>query len=294
MPALGEWQYALDDFVFGYGTAYPVNQFDVSYPELRTQDVDAPRADGITMGIDRQGGMTVSFDMEVVGQGEADTVDLIEEIRRAWYGTDKRLVPQSYQTLSYRTGGTGEQRRMYGRGRAWTPASLENLHVGYVPAAAQFACRDGFFYSDTEFSDTAGIIPDDTGGLIGDLIGPIYASTFGAGTSGLIVGGTEPAWAVTRVNGPIAYFTVEFVGQFTYGMDVELGRDESILVDPQPWQRSARMSNGGNAAGLFTGDSAWLADMRLPPGHHNVILRGYDPTGTSSVETYWRSVRASL
>jgi hypothetical protein len=66
-------------------------------------------------------------------------------------------------------------------------------------------------------------------------------------------------------------------------------------VDPQPWQRQVRRdSDDANCAGFLTGMSAWLADMRVPPGGHELLLRGTDSTGTARAECYWRDTRSSL
>jgi hypothetical protein len=298
MPALGEWQYALDDHVFGYGTPWPVYAFDVGYPDVETQDIPVPREDGVSMGVDRFGSMTISIDFEVDAASgtESEALNLLARIRRAWYGTDKRLVPQSYQVLSYRTGGSGEQRRVYGRGRTLTPATLENVHVGVIPCSAQFQCRDPFFYSDTEFSDSTPFIPAPTGGLVFPTTMPFFmAGGGGSAARGFEVRGEEPAWIAIRINGPLENPVVEVVGQYAFQLLTRIPAGDAVIVDPQPWSRTVRRaSDGANMSGRLSGTSAWLADMRVPPGFHEIVLRGSDPTGTSSVEAYWRTVRASL
>lgn len=298
MPALGEWQYAIDEFVFGYGTRYPVYAFDVSYPEVTSQDVATPREDGITMGVDRLGSMMISIDLEVEAgtTSENEAVDLLHEIRRQWYGSDKRLTPQAYQVLSYRTGGAGEQRRVYGRGRVFTPASLENAHVGLIGCSAQFLCAQPYFYSDTEFRDITTLIPETAGGLVLPTTVPFtLSSSGGSGSRGFRVDGIEPAWLAVRINGPLINPVVEVSGEYAFQLLTAIPAGDSVLVDPQPWSRTVRrQSDGANLSGTLSGTSAWLADMRVTPGFHEIVLRGSDPTGTASAEVYWRTVRASL
>jgi len=296
VPGLGEWQYAIDELVFGYRTTWPVYAFDLDYPEVSSQDTPVPREDGISMGIDRLGGMTISVEFEVEADTEAQALDALAEIRRAWYGNDKRLVPQAYQVLSYRTGGAGEQRRVYGRGRALAPASMQNVHVGLIPCTAQFQCRDPYTYSDVEYNDTTTLVPPATGGLVFPATLPfLFTGGGGMGSRGFEVRGEDPAWLATRINGPITDPVIEVVGQFSYKLLTTIPAGDAVLVDPQPWQRTVRRaSDGANMSGTLSGSSAWLADMRVQPGWHDIVLRGTDPTGTSSVEVYWRTVRSSL
>lgn len=296
MPGLAEWQYAIDDLVFGFGTTWPVYAFDLDYPDVDDQDSPTPREDGTVMGVDLLGGMTISVEFEVEADTEAAALDALAEIRRAWYGNDKRLIPQAYQVLSYRTGGSGEQRRVYGRGRALAPATLQNAHVGLIPCTAQFQCRDPYTYSDAEFSDATPLIPQVTGGLTFPTVMPMFMTGGGGlGARGFEVLGEDPAWLATRIVGPISNPVVEVVGQFSFKLLTTIAAGDAVLVDPQPWQRTVRrVSDGANMSGFLSGASAWLTDMRVLPGWHDIVLRGTDPTGTSSLEVYWRTVRSSL
>lgn len=296
MPALGDDQFAIDDYVFGYRTTVDVTAFDASYPDVVDQDKPLPREDGTSMGMDLFGGMTISIDLEVVEPTETAALDTLEAVKAAVMADDIRRVPQSYSVLSYRLATTGEQRRVYGRGRACAAASMDNAHVGFIPVAAQFRTITPYVYSDTEYVDSTNLVPDDTlGGLIGPLIGPLYASGGGSGSRGFIVGGFRPAWLATRVHGPIENPRVEIAGQWWYQLQTRIAKGDSVLVDPQPWSRQVRRaSDGANLAGYLTGTSAWLADMRVPPGAQEVLLSGVDATGTASVEVFWRTVRSSL
>lgn len=299
MAALAEWQYAIDDLVFGFGTRWPVYAFDLSYPEVTDQDSVLPREDGMVMGIDRLGAMTVSIDFEVEAEfeDEDEAVQLLAQIRRQWYGNDKRLIPQAYQVLSYRTGKSGEQRRMYGRGRKLAPSTMENAHVGLIPCTAEFLCVQPYTYSDFEYSDSTAFAPDATGGLTLPMTFPLHM-TGGSGTTGtrgFEVLGDDPAWVAARINGPITNPVVEVVGQYAFKLLTTIPEGDAVLVDPQPWQRTVRrVSDGANMSGALSGTSAWLADMRVAPGWHDVVMRGTDPTGRSSLELYWRTVRSSL
>ena len=297
MPALGEDQAAVGDYVFGYQTTVDIAAFDVDYPSAAIQDKPNPREDGISMGIDRLGGRIINIDFEIWEPTEAAALDTLEELTSAFMGDNERLTPQSYQVLSYRLAGTGEQRRAFGRGRACTPSTLANAHVGFIPGSAHFQTISPFLYSDAEFSYIVSFVPGvGSGGLVGPLIGPLYApGGDGGGSRTIEVMGTRPAWLATRIDGPITYPIVTVYGAFWYQLALTIPAGESVLVDPQPWSRAVlRVSDGANLSGYLTGPSAWLADMRVPPGEHQLLLEGVDPTGTSQVTAYWRHARASL
>lgn len=296
MPSLGEDQFAVGEYVFGYGTSVDVGAFDVDYPSVTTQDKPNPREDGILMGIDRLGGRVINIDFEIWEPTEAQALDTLETLSAAFMGDNERLTPQSYQVLSYRLAGTGEQRRAFGRGRACTPSTLVNADRGFIPGSAQFQTIGPLFYSDVEFSDSTGFVPEVDGGLTSPLVGPIYAvGGSGIGSRGFEVLGTRPAWVATRIDGPITYPIVEVSGQWWYQLAMTIPRGESVLVDPQPWSRTVqRVSDGANLSGYLTGPSAWLADMRVPPGWHELTLQGVDPSGSARVTAYWRHARASL
>ncbi|HEX5811718.1 MAG TPA: hypothetical protein VFY38_06450 [Pseudonocardia sp.] len=300
MAALAEDQVGIgdggdDDLVIGYGTRVDITKLDLGYPDVAVQDRANPREDGMQMGIDRLGGRVLNVELEIWGDNEPAALDLLEQVTAAFMGDNARAVPQTYQVLSYRLAGTGEQRRVWGRGRACTPATLDNAHVGVIPVAAQFQTISPYCYTDAEFSDATGLIPEDTGGLVGPLIGPIYASGEGSGSRGFQIGGYRPAWLATRIHGPIDNPIVEVSGQWSYQLLIRVAAGDSILVDPQPWSRQVRRaSDGANLAGYLTGTSAWLSDMRVSPGWHEIVLRGADATGTSRVEVFWRNARASL
>ena len=254
MPALGEDQAAIDDYVFGYGTAIDIVKLDLAYPDVLVQDKPMPREDGQSMGIDRLGGRTVNLELEILGQGEGDALELSSDLTDAFMGDNARQQPQTYQVLSYLLHGTGEQRRMFGRGRACAAASLENVHVGFIPVAAQFQTITPHCLQRRGVLRLDGLIPDDTGGLQGYLIGPLYATHSGAGSRGFEIGGSRPAWLATRIHGPITDPAVEVPGGFWYQLAVTVAAGDSVLVDPQPWSRQVRrQSDGANLAGYLPG-----------------------------------------
>lgn len=291
-----DWEFEIDDGVstvrFGGDTAYHVYDFTHGKPAARISKNPMPRADGTQRGRDYLDGTLAAFDMAVIGDGPAETFDLLGTLRRSWYADAVRHVTGARSILRMKRPGR-EAVRMYGRPDVFDPATLTNAASGHIPLIADFDCDDGYFYSDVEFTAMFGIIPEALGGLIGPLIGPLQSEPASEGTQSITVGGTEPAYLVAKVQGPITDPVVEVTGQWAAQLRLTLASDQFVTIDPTPWNRSVRRNDGANMAGRFTQASPRLSAMRVPPGVREVILRGIDPTGTSSLTTYHRSVYAS-
>src|SRR4051812_49753340 len=121
MAALGDDQLAIDGYVIRYRTANEVTAVGAAAPTVVDQDKPMPREDGLVMGIDRFGGRIITIDMEGVGRDEGEALDLLEGLTGAVLGDNYRGIPQTYQVLSYRLHGTGDQRRGVWRGPARAP-----------------------------------------------------------------------------------------------------------------------------------------------------------------------------
>ena len=294
MPALGEDQAAVDDYVFGYGTAVDIVKLDLAYPDVLVQDKPLPREDGQSMGIDRLGGRTINLELEILGVGEGDALELLSDLTDAFMGDNARQQPQTYQVLSYLLHGTGEQRRVFGRGRACAPATLENVHVGFIPVAAQFQTITPHVYSDAEHSDWTGLVPDDTGGLQGYLIGAAVRDALGGG---------HPRLPDRRVPPGV-------VGHPHPRPDQRpgSGNPRRVLVPARPDDRRRGLGAGRSAAVVTAGaprigrgEPGRVPDRgECVAGRHagptrrsGGRARGWDPTGTSGVDVFWRTARSS-
>lgn len=292
--ALEDCQFELVDttgasVVFGNGTPYRVFEFEHGKPDVESNDASLPREDGLRFGRDYMGGVTAGFTLGVQGDDAEDVLNLLRVLRSAWYGTATRTQPGLVDYLRVKRAGA-ETTRLYGRPRRFTPSSMENVGVGFVPVVMDFQCIDGNFYSDAEYTTRIGIVPPPTGGLVGPLIGPITSEAATEGQGRIDVLGTEPSWLVTKIGGPILNPTIEVVGQWSYTLNLSIAYDMSVSVDPTLWRRTVRTSAGGNVAGKLTQASQRLSRMLLPPGEQTVLLRGTDPTGTAWLDCYHRQV----
>lgn len=296
-PALlEELSYDMGGFKFGRGTDYYIANVDFGEVSQLNNDAPLPRGDGMRFGRDYRAGRLITFEGNILtnrrlpgdNDAAANALDIFET---AWDNELLRLTPGMVVPL--RLDRYGRTRRVYGRPRRFA-ATMGSVTRGRIPFVCDFQCIDHRFYGDTEFQENIPIIPPEVGGLEGELIGDIISSEGGEGGSNIQILGTKPSWITTRINGPIVDPEIEFVGQWSFKLNLTVAYDQSVIVDPSPWSRSVkRLSDGANYSGAFTSTSQRISGMQLPPGSHEVILKGTDTSGTASAVIYWRNTYAS-
>lgn len=286
--------------VVGRGTPYYIASVNYGDPELSVNDTYVPRSDGESFGRDFYGGRTITFEGNILTTRHpwkpSPSSDILmaqaclgyhEKLASAWDGYDIRQYPNKVIPLRL-CDAAGRARRVYGRPRKFVSTS-GSARRGRIPFSMTFKSVDQLYYDDVESSQFIKIVPDPVGGLIGDLIGDIFADSEGLNSRPVNIRGTHPSWVAFKINGPIQNPDIEVVGQFRFKLLVDIASDMSVIVDPTPWQRQVRrVSDGANYAGKFTQSSPRLSSLRLPPGGHEVILRGNDITKTASLIVTWR------
>lgn len=282
--------FALDDLLMGPGTPYLVGPPTFGAAEIRDPASPRAREDGQRWGRGYRGSRTITLDIWVAARTEELAADAAEALAGAWNAAAVRAQAGGLSVLRWRW--AGRDRRVYGRaGQCVQETRFDSQ--GKIPVTAEFTTQDHLYYSDDEFTASLGFIPEQQGGLILPLTLPLTLSGSGAASQGITVAGKEPAWLGWRVNGPISQPQVEVSGVWSATLDTSLASDSWAVVDPQPWARGVRRRDGANLAGRLSPGSPRLSLMRVPPGTHEVVLRGQDPTGTSSLDLFWRSCFAS-
>lgn len=291
LPDLG---YELDGFTFGTDTPYIVTDVDYGSISITSSDAPLPRADGIRFGRDYRTNRTITFEIVVAQsphQNGARALDLLADLETAWIGDVSRSTPGAVSKLRMKR--NGRARCVYGRPRDFATQS-ERSKGGWVYATAAFTTVDPHFYDDNESLNSVSIVPVEGGGIISPLFDPITTRAISYGPGDITVGGTVPCWPVFVIRGPINMPTVRVVGEWSFTLpSVNLLYDQQIIVDTRPWVRSIRLTNGRNLAGALNPGAPRLSQMRLSPGPHEVILSGYDETGTSQMTIAWRDTFAS-
>lgn len=260
---------------------------DIKYDmgDTRTGDVPAPREDGTRFGRDYLDGQTLTILVAGLDSPGVEQLEHYGEFREMWRSVATRAA--SGATSMLRMGRAGRTRRVYGRPRHWEPELGQDSN-GHTVILAEFKCIDDLFYGDSENVLTTNFLQPGDGGFR-------FPATFPWGTEGvsvsqgvLRIGGPQPVWPCFKILGPITRPVVEVVGQFKIGLDVSIARGEWIGIDPRPWSRGVRRGNGVDVTASLLPGSPQLSGLRLAPGGYQVVLRGADLTGTSSLTTAWR------
>lgn len=302
MSVVEDWTFEIDDGVsavlMGAGTPYRVFEFEHAKPDIRGNASGKARDDGTNRGRDYLGSVTATLEIGVhapratQAESSAAVLDAVARLRAIWYGDNVRRDPGLRAVLRAKRPGR-DAVRVYGRPGAFKPASMNDVAAGYIPIVAEFECDDGYFYSDVEHSLSVPYVPTVLNGLTGTLTGSWVNIASGEASGRLAVEGESPAWLGWRVNGPIANPQIEVTSHWSATLGGSIAYDTSVTVDPAPWNRTARAEGGANWAGKFVAGSTRMSRMQVPPGASQVLLRGVDATGTSSLDLFWRSVWAS-
>ena len=105
--------------------------------------------------------------------------------------------------------------------------------------------------------------------------------------SSVVVDGSQSAWPVFEVVGPIANPVIEVEGLGRLVISASLAYDERVVLDTRPWARTVMRGKVGGALSAFPAalspSGLRLSDMALSPGAHSINLRGSDPSGVALV-----------
>lgn len=291
MAVLSNLQYELDGVVFGRGTNYLVQHVNFNDANIITNDAQFPRSDHMVFGRDYRQGMTVIFDMVLhkdrpsVGEGR----DLLAVLKKVWRNDSGRKIPNTVVPL--RMNRHGIVSRVYGRPRSFM-VDRGRIDRAYVPITAEFQCVDDLWYDDEEESNSIAIVPAAVGGLSSPLSAPLTSTGVGEKEGEISVGGDTDTWIVATIHGPITNPEIDALGQWKLKLLTTISNGDYVTVDSRPWSRGVLRNNVANVAGSITQDSPRLEEMKLPPGDHQVVLRGSDGTGTAWIEYKWRKARS--
>lgn len=166
---LADGQYELDGaLLIGNGTLIRVQQtaFDQS-AGIAAQDTPVVQGDGLRMGADTLGAMTISLTgIITAGNGQAGlALDTYEQLAAAWLNEQVRAVPGAYSTLRLRYPGSPGTRAVFGRGRKIAPV-LGQVRQGLIGWTADFDCASPYFYADGDSTVILTLVPSDIAGVV--------------------------------------------------------------------------------------------------------------------------------
>lgn len=277
-------------------------------PELRTQEIELPNADGMTFGREFQGMRKWTINGAVkggspstpaTGADVAAAWDAMSDLLTLWGRNDVRSTERTITYLQFQRPGR-DPVICYGRPDRIDPDTSVS-YAGYINYAAVFRQSDSNFYSLEEFSVRNAIAVPYSGGLLysADRRGILVPLTTTAGTQrtdGVNNQGDTDSWPIITIFGPVlnprVSLRVDASDLWLVQLKTVLGSNQSIVIDTRPWMRSVTRSDGANIGGVLRG--ARLNEMVVPPGQSLFIFDGQDRTATSSAEIRFRSAWASL
>ena len=286
-----------DGFRFGRGTLVHVANSEISSPETRSDDVPVSRADGLMVGRDYYGGLTITFDINIKTRSPGDNGAAAKALHRrmaqAWFTEDtgvgpSRMTPGEVSELYL----TDDDRTLitYGRPRDYQP-SRGRTRAGWIPVTATFKTITHKFYEAQWQHGSITSAPSSSTGFMTPFIPPITSYAGQVLDDYLFVDGNTETWLLTKIYGPISSPWVEVTNYYNIetSSDFSLGPGEWLEIDPRPWARKVMKNGTTPVAGKFKASSRRLSMQTLPPGVHKVTLHGIDPTGTARLETSWRN-----
>ncbi|MGI5337652.1 hypothetical protein ACQEVS_09775 [Streptomyces sp. CA-181903] len=308
----GQWNLLYDgngvhpgvDFLFGTReTGFDlVAPYEITYGDPEVGDVALPREDGVRLGQDYRSTASIAFSIgvdtvddapNVVGRHGAN-LGAVSLLGRAWRADAVRRRFGERAVLRTRQG--GRVRRFYGRPRKFAPAASRLTRLGHTIVEATFLAAEDVAYDDRQQTTRVDMAPAPHRGLVGPLRTPLSMTGPGATKvpGEIVVAGDVPTWPVLTIYGPIATPQCEVLGQWMVTLNLNLDRGQWVRIDPRPLVRTVMRNGNSSVADTLDRHSPLLADMRLPLGRHDLILRGRDDTGTSYMTVSWRDAYAYL
>lgn len=295
-PVLGDWQYEVGGYVFGFGTVLRVSSFDIGgKPEVRAQDVNRPLGDGVLFGQDWLAGRTLTWEGKLVPD-DRDGWAAYAPLADAWAGDDVRVTPGAVTAARVKMPGRATQ-RVYGRPRRVAPTMDVGSGggvIGVVPVVMDFACADHLWYGDELQSLTVGAMPTDTSAISWPALVPWLFSTTTVRPASAVAGGTVPTWPVVTVTGPVVKPAVTLPGRWTVQLDTDVAAGQTVTIDTRPWARKVTRGDGALAGDALTRRVPPLHTLTLPPGPFTVHFGGQATTEDTRCVFSWRDARRSL
>lgn len=263
----------------------------ISAVEHLTDDTPRPRGDGRQFGLDYRGATTVTFELKLLGDSEAEVRQRRADLAKVWRADVVRSTPGAVAALSRMV--DGRPRVAYGRPRRFAPTG-KYARQGVLEVIADFAMVDDCWYDPQVEQLAVPLVPPPSGGLVAPLTTPLTTTPPVAMPGAIVVGGDLPAWPVITFFGPVLAPAVQVTGLWTLALDLNIPAGQSITVDTRPWRRTVLSSDGGSFAGAVTRGSVRLAKASIPPGEYEVALRGQDVSGTAHMNFAWQNTYADL
>lgn len=252
----------------------------MSTPEVRAKldrsSYRNPRTDGRRLGRGFRVGQVVSLQVEA--RPDHRPLDEVwRELLAVWRADGVRERPGVYATLTADSGRTA-----YGLPAELDPDQQYRLYSA-DRAGLEFECVEDLWYGPTENTTVRFSVPE-TGGLTFPAEAPFTFDSGPVQRNGVLtVGGDTHAGPRFVIHGPVLNPVVEVRGVGTLRFDVDLAHDQTLTAGTRWWERWVTR-DGAPLPGALSPQGDRLSDMLLAPGDYEVILTGYDPSGTGYLD----------
>ncbi|SFN66062.1 hypothetical protein [Mycetocola miduiensis] len=255
-----------------------------SAPEIgygvRTDDVSMPGGDGIIFGADELDGSSILLTLDIGDLlSESAAVSALQQVRQVWRADQVRRTPGAVSTLEAPSG-----RLTFGRPRRFSHDDTYRKQ-GLIRATCDFTATSDLWFSGVENEASVTLVPSPGGGLIAPLQSPLATTETSDRSTAFTVTGEVSTCGIYEVEGPLIDPVVEVVGLFRLEYRGTLAFDEVLTIDTRPHVRTARR-NGASVSLAPT--STRMSQTALPPGRHELVLRGASEAGTARVTARWR------
>lgn len=236
--------------------------------------VTVPRRDGLRAGKTFMRGQTVTLSVEA-RPDERSLDEVWRELSAVWRADEVRLRGGALASLTSDTG-----RTVYGRPRPLSPDFKHKL-FGLARAELVFEATSDLWFGPPMSTRVYFSVPE-TGGLTFPAVAPF---TFDSGPTQrngvLIVDGDVATFPTFEIRGPVTNPTVYVAGHGTLMFETVLAFDQALTVNTRDgWVKR----DGAPLPGALSARGARLSDMQLSPGLYEVVLGGYDPSGTGFLD----------
>lgn len=292
---LAEKQFELGGVAFGRGCPVEIESWTPGSASIRTSDAENPQGDGIRFGRDFRGASEWSWSLFSNGETEEEAWEFLHPLAGEWNDDAIRADSEIVVPLRYTL--AGQTKRVYGRPRRWTEIPTNISLSGAVQVEADFTLAHHLVYDDTEKSLNLSILPplDPEAGVIVPFIAPFdSAASASERQSAIRVGGTRPTPITVKfVAGTNDLFDASVtIGDWTVALESPVDINDPVIADGRPWINSVATQSGGTVR--VSPRVTRTSKMWLPPGDHQVVFRGNDPSSTASVVISWHDALDTL
>jgi hypothetical protein len=289
----GEKQFTIDGVTFGLGTSIGMTEdgWTPGGPSLRTNDVDVAGGSGRRFGREFRGETVWGFSLYTNTQTEEDAWATLSALRAAWESlADQADVTDSEVQLPLFYRIAGKDRLVYGRPQRFDYSPTNLSLSGRIDIQADFKLSYPLYFAAQENSFNLSILPPlnvEAGVIVPVIVPFVSSSSDSERKTSITVGGERPTPIVVKLiagTGARSNARVEIGGnvvQLTQPVEPE----DPVVIDPRPWARSVSTVSGGTVA--VDARVSRLSKFWLPPGTHEIVFNGTDPTGSATAVISW-------